>query len=276
MIGFDFDYYRPSSIQEAVRLYQELEGRGKHPVYLSGSTEFITFARVGQMYSDAVIDLKGIPACRALAAGEREMMFGTAVTLSEIDDSKAFPLLGDTGADIADRTSRNKITLGGNVCSRLIYKEAVLPLLLSDSEVVVAGPGGVRRAPIGQLFNRELQLGRGEFVVQFAVPSSYRSLPYAHVKKRKASAIDYPIVTVAAVATREGVRYAFSGLCAFPFRSEAMERALNERGQPPEERIRRAAGLLPAPILSDIKALADYRELVWRNTLADVMQALEK
>jgi len=152
----------------------------------------------------------------------------------------------------------------------------VLPLLLTDSEVAVAGPGGVRRSPIGRLFDREMRLGRGEFVVQFAVPSSYRALPYAHVKRRKASDIDYPLVTVAALATGEGIRYAFSGLCAFPFRSEAVERALNERGQPPEERIRRAAGLLPAPIISDIKASAEYRELVWRITLVDIMQALER
>ncbi|CAM3823392.1 FAD binding domain-containing protein [Cohnella lubricantis] len=275
MIGFDFDYYRPSSIEEAVSVYQRLEGQGRHPVYLSGSTEFITFARVGLMCSGAVIDLKGIPECRMLAAGEREMTFGAALTLSELDDSKAFPLLGDTGAGIADRTSRNKITLGGNVCSRLIYKEAVLPLLLTDSDVVVAGSSGIRRVPISRLFDREMRLGRGEFLVQFIVGSSYRSLPYASVKKRKASAIDYPVVTVTALAAPQGVRYAFSGLCAFPFRSEAVERALNERGLPPEERIRLAAGMLPEPILSDVKASADYRELVWRLTLTDVMEALE-
>lgn len=276
MISFDFDYYRPSSVPEAVRLYQTLEAQGRSPVYLSGSTEFITFARVGLTYSDAVIDLKGIPECRELAAGGGEMRFGCALTLSEIDDSKVFPLLGDTGAGIADRTSRNKITLGGNVCSRLIYKEAVLPLLLADSEVEVAGPSGVRRVPIGQLFDREMRLGRGEFIVRFAVRSDYRTMPYASVKRRKASAIEYPIVTVAALAAGQGIRYAFSGLCAFPFRSEAVERALSDRGVPPEERIRRAAGLLPAPILSDVKASADYRELVWRLALEDVIGRLER
>jgi CO/xanthine dehydrogenase FAD-binding subunit len=39
------------------------------------------------------------------------------------------------------------------------------------------------------------------------------------VKKRKVSAIDYPLVTVAALLTNSGTRVAFSGVCAFPFRS---------------------------------------------------------
>lgn len=275
MIGFDFDYYLPSSAAEAVEAYRTLAAQGKRALYLSGSTEFVTFARVGLMAADAVIDLKGVPECRALDVGEREMTFGAALTLSEIAGSRAFPLLGDTGAGIADRTSRNKITLGGNVCSRLIYKEAVLPLLVADGDAVVAGPAGIRRLPLSQLFDRALRLGPGEFAMQFIVRTEARNSRYASIKRRKASAIGYPVVTAAALAAADGVRYAFSGLCDFPFRSERVEEALNERGQPPEERIRKAAGALPAPIRNDMHASAEYRELLWRLALEDMIRRFE-
>ncbi|WP_027092561.1 FAD binding domain-containing protein [Cohnella thermotolerans] len=275
MIPFDFDYYRPATVQEAVSLYARLDREGKRPLYWSGGTEIATFARWNRIYTEAVIDLKAVPECRALTVGDREMTFGSALSLSEIHDSGAFPLLGETGGGIADRTSRNKITLGGNVCSRMIYKEAVLPLLLADSDVLVAGASGVRRVPIGRLFDRSMRIGRGEFLVQFVMDAGYRTMPYASVKKRKASAIEYPIVTVAALATGSGIRFAFSGLCDFPFRSAEMERILNRRELPAGERIRQAAARLPAPVIGDIKASAEYRKWVWTITTEDVLKALE-
>lgn len=275
MIPFDFNYYRPATIEEAVALYMRLDQKGKWPLYWSGGTEIATFARLNQIYTEAVIDLKGIPECRALAVEEQEMTLGSALTLSEIHDSEVFPLLGATGSGIADRTSRNKITLGGNVCSELIYKEAILPLLLADSDVIVAGVSGARRLPIAQLFQRSMQLAKGEFLVQFKVNTSYRLRPYTSVKKRKQSAIGYPIVTVATLTTESGSRFAFSGLCDFPFRSEEIEKILNQHELPVGERIRQAEDLLPAPIRSDMLASANYRRLVWQVTLEDLLANME-
>ena len=58
-------------------------------------------------------------------------------SLNKITDSKLFPLLGQTVKQIADHTSRNKITIGGNMNSELIYTESVLPLLLVDAKVKI-------------------------------------------------------------------------------------------------------------------------------------------
>jgi xanthine dehydrogenase molybdenum-binding subunit len=60
MIEFDFEYYRPSTIEEAVGLYHTLHTSGKMPIYYSGGTEIITLARSGQIMMGAVIDIKGI------------------------------------------------------------------------------------------------------------------------------------------------------------------------------------------------------------------------
>lgn len=274
MIPYDFDYYKPATIQEAVDLFQRLDEQGKRPMYLSGGTEIITLGRRNFVYTEAVIDLKQIPQCRSMAVKEQKLVLGSALTLSELHDAKVFPLLGETGAGIADRTSRNLITLGGNLCSRFIYREAVLPLLLTDSELTIAGPAGIRQLPIGQIFNGTLQLGRGEFLVHSMTNTLYLSMPYVTLKKRKVAAIDYPVVTLTALKTTSGIRFAFSGLCEFPFRSAGLEGVLNERNLPVEERIRLAAAQLPAPILSDIKASAPYREFVWKTALTDILSIL--
>jgi xanthine dehydrogenase molybdenum-binding subunit len=99
-------------------------------------------------------------------------------------------------------------------------------------------------------------------------------MPYVTVKKRKVAAIDYPLVTVAALRTNTGIRVAFSGLCAFPFRSAAVETILNRRELPLKARIDQAVEQLPAPILDDIKASSAYRELVLKLTLDDTLRVL--
>ena len=69
---------------------------------------------------------------------------------------------------MADHTARGKITLGGNICAQIFYREAVLPFLLADSQVVIVGPDGIRVSPINEIFHKQLQLKKGEFLVQIA------------------------------------------------------------------------------------------------------------
>ena len=62
-----------------------------------------------------------------------------AVTLTNIAEKNYFPLLSLAVKRIADHTIQDKITLGGNLLGTIIYKEAILPLLLSNSRVVIQG-----------------------------------------------------------------------------------------------------------------------------------------
>ncbi|MCC3371588.1 xanthine dehydrogenase family protein subunit M [Cohnella sp. REN36] len=276
MIPFPFDYYRPATLQEAVALFGELDAGGKRPLYYNGGTEILTLGRMREVHTEAVIDVKRIPECRMLGRHAGMFVWGASLTLSEVHDAGLFPLLGKTGAGVADRTSRNKITLGGNICSQFIYKEAVLPLLVTDSLVRIVGPTGDRVAPIGQLFDQTLRLGGGDLLVQAMTATGYAELPYVTIKRRKSSAIDYPLVTIAAIRTQEGMRFAFSGLCAFPFRSLEMEDILNNRELPIAQRIQLASAALPGPILNDIKGSALYRKHVWSVAMTEAMEALEK
>lgn len=274
MIPYNFEYYQPVTALEAVRLFHDLALQGKEPLYYAGGTEIITMGRSHLLQTRAVIDIKRIPECTALAVHDQKLVLGAALSLSQLHDTQAFPLLGEAAAGVADRTSRNKITLGGNICSKLMYREAVLPLLLTDSEVRIAGPAGWKQASIHQVFNGQLRLEKGEFLVQSITDSSYIRMPYAAVKKRKVSDIGYPLVTIAAIRTNSTIRAAFSGVCAFPFRSSMMENVLNRREIPLKLRIGQAAAHLPAPILDDINGSAAYREWVLKTTLTDMVRSL--
>lgn len=275
MIPFDFDYYKPETILEATEIYKELDAQGKQPLYYGGGTEIVTMARVHNVFTKAIIDIKGIPECNVLEFNNEELIIGSAVSLTQISESNTFPLLGRTGNRVADHTTQCKITLGGNICGSIIYRETVLPILLSDSQIVIASENGQRKVPIYDVFKERINLNKGEFIVQVITDKSYTTLPHIHVKKTKIEKIDYPLITVVALKKDDKIRIAFSGLCNFPFRSLKVEDCINDKNSSWEERIANALNNLPAPILSNISGSDKYRHFVATETLTNVLQTLE-
>ncbi|RBW68422.1 FAD binding domain-containing protein [Bacillus taeanensis] len=240
-----------------------------------GGTEIITLGRLNLVYTRAVIDIKGIPECSVLTIRENRLVIGSALSLTKIEEENLFPLLSKTASEVADHTARNKVTLGGNICGQIFYREAVLPLLLSDSRVVIAGEKGIRELPINLVFNKQLQLEKGEFLVQILTDKSYLEVPYVSIKKRQQWDTGYPLVTVASIKKEDKMRVAFSGVCPFPFRSQKIEEVLNEKQLPYEERVQLVFRYLPQPILNDTEGSSDYRLFVLKNTLLHVLRALE-
>ncbi|MFF0826441.1 FAD binding domain-containing protein [Brevibacillus sp. NPDC003359] len=276
MIPFDFDYYQPASIQKAVEWFQLLQKRKKNPMYYAGGTEIITFARTNSIHPGAVIDLKSIPACNVMEIQNDKLVIGACVTLSALSAANLFPLLSETAQGVADQTARNKITLGGNIAGKIHFREAVLPLLLANSKVIIAGIQGVKEASIHQVFTQQLRLEPDEFLVQTVTDRSYLSSPYVHSKKRQIGNIGYPLVTIAALKKNNRIHTAYSGVCSFPFRSFEIEQVLNEYSIPLAIRIEQAMSKLPAPVITNAEGSAPYRKFVLKQTIADAIQTLER
>ncbi len=272
MIPFDFEYYRPETISQAIDLFHSLAKQGKQPMYYAGGTEIISMARANSIYTGGVIDIKGILECNEFGYRGTKLVIGSAVTLTNISESNLFPILGMTVARIADHTIQGKITLGGNIAGTIIYREAALPLLIADSQVVIAGFNGTRQVPFSQVFDGRIKLEEGELIVRFIIDSKYTTLPFFHRKITKIDKIDYPLITVVALKKDERILVGFSGLCNHPFRSIEMEDCLNDKSIPREERIKNAISCIPAPIQQDIHGSGEYRRFVLENTLMDVLE----
>lgn len=268
MITFDFDYYRPESIAEALTVYREQTNQGKNVIYYSGGTEVIYLARRNELCFDAAIDLKEIPECNQLGFGGDQLCIGAAVTLSKIVDSGLYPLLSSVGRQIADHTARNQITLGGNICGRIPYKEALLPLLLAKAEVQLAGPEGPRSIGLTHVFKTGWQFRPGEFVVQVTIEKRYTSLQGANLKKTKQANTGYPLLTVAALKEDMDVTIALSGLCSFPFQTAKLKLATEDQA------VAHVMSNLPGPVVSDQLGSANYREFVLTNAVAEIMESL--
>lgn len=275
MITFGFEYYRPTSADQAIQLFQHLDQSGKKPMYYGGGTEIISMGRMDNLSAGSVIDIKEIPECRLLEIRGGHLVIGAGVTLTQIHESNIFPLLAQAGARVADHTMQNKITLGGNLCGTIIYREAVLPLLLADTEIVVANPKGKNEIPINKIFDQRMKLQKGEFIVQVKVSKPFLSYPYVHVKRTRQDKIHYPLVTICALRADNEIRAAFSGVCPFPFRSRAMEKELNRSSKPVDQRVNKAIDLAPAGLPNNLEGSSAYRRFVLKNLLTSIVTELE-
>lgn len=267
MIGFNFQYYKPDTVEEAVRLFKDLDSSGKKAIYYGGGSEFISMARMNNVYADAVIDIKGIKECNEYKLEGDNLIIGAGVTLTKIAKGNLFPLLSLAVKRIADHTMQGKITIGGNLCGTIIYRESVLPLLVSESEVVIAGQSGQRKELLNDIFHERLQLDKGEMVVKIMVPKEFLSFPYLHVKRTKNEVIDYPLVSMSALKDKDKIKIALSGLGDYPFRSYEMENILNGDISPKDDKIQKAIDSIEDKIKSHMNGSKEYKEFMLYNVL---------
>jgi len=275
MIPFNFVYYRPDTLKEAVGIFSSLQSQGKATVYYAGGSEIISMCRVGSIQPEAVIDIKNIPECRLLSVDNQRLHIGSVCTLNQISESKLFPLMRLSCGRIADHTNQCRITLGGNLCGTIIYRETSLPLLLSDAEITLFSTDGERTVAFGTVFHGRMQLNPGEMIVQVHVPVWALSARCSHIKKTANEKIDYPLVSVAALWKDGNLRIAFSGVCSYPFRSEQIETVLNERQISFEQRADKAAELLTDMVSTDAEGSGEYRLFVLKHTLRELLEDWE-
>lgn len=273
MIAGDIVYLRPDTAEEAVDAWSRHEGAR----YLAGGTEITTSARRTAAYDlRACIDVKRIPETNVHEIAGDFLRLGAALSLSDVAEGDAFPLLNATCRGIADHTVRNRLTLGGNVAGMLPYREAVLPLLLADASVLTVAPGqdganAVRRErKLRDLFDKRLILAPGELVLSFSVPIDIPEWPWSHHRKTRTGEVDYPLATTGMVRNGDAIRFAISGVHPYPFRSEAVDAALSKDG----------AAAIPAvldtlgPLRTDLRASAEYRAALLRNMIRTSLEEL--
>ena len=275
MIPFDFEYYKPETIEEAVQIYADLNKNGKKPLFYGGGSEIISMSRVHNIYTEGVIDIKGIPECNVQEIKDNKLIIGSAVTLTNIAEANLFPVLGLTVQRIADHTMQDKITLGGNIAGTIIYREAVLPLLIANSEIVIANLGGRKQVPFKDVFDKRIRLNYGELIVKVIIDEKYLSLPYLHVKRTKSDKIDYPLITLTALKDNDNINIAFSGLCNFPFRSSEIEEHLNDSKLSNNEKVNRVVASMPDLILNDLSGGSDFRKFMLQKMLIEVLEKME-
>lgn len=270
MNSFDFEYYRPDTLNEAVECFHSLEAVNKKPLYYAGGTEIISMARSESLKFDAVIDLKGIPECGTQVRENGQLVLGAAVTLTQISEAGYYPLLCETVSRIADHTIQGKITLGGNLAGTIKYREAALPLLITNCKAKIMTENGLQDVLFSDVFKGKLQLKKGEFLAQIQIDDQMLNLPYAHVKKTKLDKIDYPLITITAHKNMSEIKAAVSGVGDTPFLLPS--NLLSDDSIPEAERISNVLASIRTNVIGDILGSKEYRLFVLGNILSQMYE----
>ncbi len=261
MIPFDFDYYRPSTIQEAVSLMKGFMDNKEKASYYAGGTELMTNFRKGKMPVQAVIDIKAIHQVHQMTEGEEAWEIGAGVPLTRVIEETSLTPLNEVLRKIADHTTRNALSLGGNITGRLPYREAVLPLLAMEAQVSVASVEGVRTLALKDIFDKRLLLGAGDLLVSFHIPKAWpKTFAIRHTENTK---VDYPIFHLLGADLGDQVLIGLSGYGSFPVYQYF------DRTQLTQERI---AEDFAAHAKDNQRATADYK----RHLLAMALEDMKK
>lgn len=286
MIPNNFSYYRPESAEKAAEIYEQLIQEGLTPLYYAGGTEVVTYARKQIISPDAVIDIKDIPLCQEHGEKDGELVFGAALNLSEIAEKNHYPLLAQTVSKIADRTVRNQLTLGGNICGRLPYREGLLPFLVADTRVVTMSveTKELQEKPITEVFERRMKLSKGEFIVQFKTNSEAALKRFATIRKVKQGEVAYPMLLVVALESliedeADKMHWAFSNVCPFPFSSaevdEFIHQLVGDKSSVGIEDLDTLKEYLPTKLANDLQAGPDYREFNLKVAVRDALEVIK-
>lgn len=271
MISKDFIYIKPDNLKEAYEACKNFEQKGESPYYLSGGTEVVTFSRKGVLSPDVLIDLKKIKECSEIYFDNGNLVIGSAVPLNVLIDSNYSKIFSKSIKFIADRTTRNRITVGGNIVGQLPYREVVLPMLLLDAEVKIFGSDGLKEENINKVFDKNLKINKGDIVVQFLIKKENLNLDFYYDRKVFYSRVDYPIVSILFVKD-EKLKMAITGAFSFPLRDIESEEIINRNDLNLNEKVEKLAQYFLPLFKSDFRASKEYRIELFKIILSDALK----
>ena len=113
MYPHPFRYHRAQSLEEAVKLLQEL---GEEAKVLAGGQSLIPLMKMRLARPAALVDINRIPGLAQIERRNGELRLGALARHADIEHFGAvarIPILHDCAAGIADVQVRNQGTIGG-------------------------------------------------------------------------------------------------------------------------------------------------------------------
>ncbi|MEJ2209659.1 MAG: xanthine dehydrogenase family protein subunit M [Anaerolineae bacterium] len=283
-----FDYVRPETAEEVVRLLQE-EGEGAR--LLMGGTDLLPGMRDGAFRPRLVVDVKGLPGMKVAAYDpDRGLTVGAAVTMNELARHQQvqayYPLLAQAAAAVASYQVRNRATLGGNLCNASPCADTAPTCLVLDAELALYGPEGDRLLPAAAFFRgpgrTALQPGEMLTAIHFPAPPAGGAARYLKLGRCRTG--DLSLVGVAVLGYPNGAgrghsfRIGLGSVAPTPIRAAEAEAYLEDHPAG-EEAFAAAAerAMAAANPISDVRGTAEYQRAMVRTlTLRALREVWEK
>ncbi|MBC7294645.1 MAG: xanthine dehydrogenase family protein subunit M [Thermoleophilia bacterium] len=266
----EFDYVRPSSLEEACALLASSEGLVKP---LAGGTDLVVQMKQGKVRPQVLVSLRDVPGLSFISPrDDGGLLIGATTPLAAVENSAAVveshAALAEAAAWIGSVQVRSRATVGGNLCNAAPSAD-LAPILIAYGAVAVITDGcSEREMALEDFFTGPGQtvLRPGELLKAVAVPP-VPPRTFAKYLKAYRSTMDIATAGVALVmkfgesgCVCQDVKLVLGAVAPTPIRARETESML--LGQALTDDLIRAAGAKAAqearPI-TDVRASAEYR-----------------
>ena len=269
------EYLFPSSVEEALAMLAECEGRAR---LVAGGTDLIIELTEGRRTADCLVDITRIPELGKMTLEDGMIVLGANVTHRQAAESplvrERATVLAQACQSVGSLQIRNVGTLGGNVVNAMPAADGTTALLALEAEAEIADGTGRRWAPLPDLFAGP-GVSRVDSTREMLTAFRFRALgegqgsALERIARRRALAL--PILICAVVVTLsedgedfESARIALGPVAPVPFRASQAEESL--RGAPISLKTMARAGEIAMqeshPRSSLLRASREYREEV--------------
>jgi carbon-monoxide dehydrogenase medium subunit len=233
MYPANFEYFAPTTLDEALGLLEEYGDEGK---VLAGGQSLIPLMKLRFAAPQAVIDINGLSELDQLEEQGGSLHIGALVRHKTCERSELlrgrYGTLGDAAPMISDPIVRNRGTVGGSLAHADPQGDWGSVMLAMRAEIVARGPGGTRTIPIDEFFQGPFttSLEPTEILTDVHIPDPGARAGGTYLKlERKVG--DFATVGVAVHVSlsngsvdRAGI--ALTGVGPMNIRAEAAEQAL--------------------------------------------------
>ena len=266
MFPNQFEYHRPTSVQEAVQL---LQGNPDAKI-LAGGHSLLPAMKLRLAAPAAIVDLGRIDGLRGISV-DGGVTIGAMTTYRELIDSEELrqrlPMIAEAAYDVGDLQVQARGTIGGSLAHSDPAADLTAIVLALGGQVKAVGANGERTIAADDRFVDLLttSLEPDEVITAVSIPAP-PGRTGMHYEKHRHPASGYAVVGVAAVVTLgqgdavQSARIAVTGATSKATRATAAEQAL--AGQPLNDQTIAAAAEAASEGLDlngDLYASAEYR-----------------
>ncbi len=206
MIPGAFDYHRPDSVADAVKLLTDL---GEDARVVAGGHSLIPMMKLRLAVPAHLVDLAGVSGLSGIDVSGGTVTIGAMTTQAELIGDGALagvcPIVRETALQIADPQIRNLGTLGGNVANGDPGNDMPALMQTLDAQFVLTGPGGERTVAARDFYEGAFVTARADDEILTAI--RFKHPPAGHgyaYEKQKRKVGDYATAAVAVVLTMSG------------------------------------------------------------------------
>lgn len=262
MYPAEFDYHRPESVSDAVKLLQD----NPEAKLLAGGHSLLPVMKLRLAQPTALVDISRLSELSGVREDGGDLVIGANTTYSDIIASdvikQKLPVLAEAADQVGDVQVRNKGTIGGAAAHADPAADFPAMLLALEAEFKTVGSGGEKTHKATDFFIDMFTpaLEPDEVITEVRIPNVGDIAKGAYLKFAH-PASGYAIVGVAAVRTGGGdVRCAVTGAVPIAVRMNAVESEISGKDLS-DDNIKNAAEKATDGLdfVGDIHASDEYR-----------------